>query len=184
MEIEIRRGDITKDALDCDAIVNAANPSLLGGGGVDGSIHRAAGYMLKLYCTTDFDQVEPGVRCRTGETVVTPAFKIPVKAIIHTVGPIFPDGREPKMPGESVSESPEALLETCLMNVMQTAENEGFKSIALPAISCGVYGGTIPQFARIAAEVLNMGWNLDRVVVILFEESEYKDFLNTFILYE
>ena len=121
VEIEIIQGDITK--LDVDAIVNAANCSLLGGGGVDGAIHRAAGPELLQACI-------PFGGCNTGEARITPGFRLPARFVIHTPGPIFNDGQH----GE-----PE-LLASCYRNSMDLAEQNGCETVAFPAISTGVYG--------------------------------------------
>lgn len=121
IDIEVVQGDITKLAV--DAIVNAANCSLLGGGGVDGAIHRAAGPELLKACI-------PLNGCETGQAKITPGFRLPAKFIIHTPGPIYEDGAH----GE-----PE-LLESCYRNCLRLAEENGCGTVAFPAISCGVYG--------------------------------------------
>ncbi|WP_109123753.1 O-acetyl-ADP-ribose deacetylase [Dyella sp. C11] len=127
MNIEIITGDITR--LNVDAIVNAANPSLLGGGGVDGAIHRAAGPRLLQACRA-IPEVAPGIRCPTGEARVTPGFDLPARYIIHTVGPIWQGGNS----GEP------ALLASCYRQSMTLAMQYDVDAIAFPAISCGVYG--------------------------------------------
>ncbi len=119
--------DITTLAV--DAIVNAANPGLLGGGGVDGAIHRAAGPALLAACRA-LPEVRPGVRCPTGQAVITPGFELPARHVIHTVGPVWHGGRD----GE-----PE-LLAQCYRHSLQLAHAQGLRSVAFPAISCGVYG--------------------------------------------
>jgi O-acetyl-ADP-ribose deacetylase (regulator of RNase III) len=134
-------GDITK--LPVDAIVNAANARLLGGGGVDGAIHRAAGPQLREACRA-IAELSPGVRCPPGEARITPGFNLPARYVIHTVGPFWQGGS---------SGEPE-LLAGCYRNSLQLAADSGARSIALPAISCGVYGYPIPLAARIAVDTL------------------------------
>ncbi|MBL0165317.1 MAG: O-acetyl-ADP-ribose deacetylase [Xanthomonadales bacterium] len=129
--------DITD--LRVDAIVNAANESLLGGGGVDGAIHRGAGPGLLNACRA-LPLVSPGVRCPTGEARLTEAFALPARFIIHTVGPVWEGGDE----GEP------ALLAACYRNVLAIAEAKSLDSIAFPAISCGVFGYPPEQAALVA----------------------------------
>ena len=135
--IKIIQGDITTLAV--DAIVNAANQVMLGGGGVDGAIHRAAGKELFEACLK-VPEVRPGVRCPTGEARITPGFKLPAKFVIHTVGPVYRDGQH----GE-----PEKLA-ACYRNSLALAAENGCKSIAFPCISTGVYGYPIEEAAKIA----------------------------------
>jgi len=137
MAIEIIIADITQ--LDVDAIVNAANPALLGGGGVDGAIHRAAGPALLEACRA-LPQLAPGVRCPTGQARITPGFALPARHVIHTVGPVWHGGGE----GE-----PE-LLASCYRESLHLARANGVARIAFPAISCGVYGYP-PERAAAAA---------------------------------
>ena len=131
------QGDITTLAV--DAIVNAANQRMLGGGGVDGAIHRAAGPELYEACLK-VSEVRPGVRCPTGEARITPGFRLPAKFVIHTVGPVYRDGRH----GE-----PE-LLAACYRNSLALAAENACRSIAFPCISTGVYGYPIEDAAKIA----------------------------------
>ena len=135
--IKIIQGDITTLAV--DAIVNAANQVMLGGGGVDGAIHRVAGPELYEACLK-VPEVRPGVRCPTGEARITPGFNLPAKFVIHTVGPVYRDG----LHGE-----PEK-LGACYRNSLALAAENGCKSIAFPCISTGVYGYPIEDAARIA----------------------------------
>lgn len=126
MLIEIAQCDITCVA--ADAIVNAANPSLLGGGGVDGAIHRRAGPQLREVCRS-IPELRPGVRCPTGEARATPAFDLPARYIIHTVGPVWHGGEH----GES------ELLAACYRNSLDLAHALHLERIVFPAISCGAY---------------------------------------------
>ena len=135
--IKVIQGDITE--LEVDAIVNAANRLMLGGGGVDGAIHYAAGEELFKACLK-VTEVEPGVRCPTGEARITPGFRLPAKYVIHTVGPVYYGGAK----GE-----PEKLA-SCYRNSLQLAADNGVKSIAFPCISTGVYGYPIEDAAKIA----------------------------------
>ena len=135
--IKIIQGDIT--ILAVDAIVNAANQVMLGGGGVDGAIHRAAGPELYEACLK-VSEVRPGVRCPTGEARITPSFNLPAKFVIHTVGPVYRDGQH----GE-----PEKLA-ACYRNSLALAAENGCRSIAFPCISTGVYGYPIEDAAKIA----------------------------------
>ena len=135
--IKIIQGDITTLAV--DAIVNAANPVMLGGGGVDGAIHRAAGHGLYEACLK-VPEVRPGVRCPTGEARITPGFKLPAKFVIHTVGPVYRDGRH----GE-----PEKLA-ACYRNSLALVAENGCKSVAFPCISTGIYGYPKEDAAEIA----------------------------------
>ena len=135
--IRIIQANIT--TLSVDAIVNAANQRMLGGGGVDGAIHRAAGPELYEACLK-VPEVRPGVRCPTGEARITPGFRLPAKFVIHTVGPVYRDGRH----GEP------DLLAACYRNSLALAAENGCKSIAFPCISTGVYGYPIEDAAQIA----------------------------------
>ena len=135
--IKIIQGDITTLAV--DAIVNAANQMMLGGGGVDGAIHDAAGRELYEACLK-VPEVRPGVRCPTGEARITPGFKLPAKFVIHTVGPVYRDG----LHGE-----PEKLA-ACYRNSLALAAENGCKSIAFPCISTGIYGYPKEEAAKIA----------------------------------
>ncbi len=139
--IRIVQGDIT--TLEVDAIVNAANQAMLGGGGVDGAIHRAAGRELYEACLA-VPEVRPGVRCPTGEARITPGFRLPAKFVIHAVGPIYRDG----LHGE-----PEKLA-ACYRNSLALAAENDCLSIAFPCISTGVYGYPIEDAAKIAVDTV------------------------------
>lgn len=137
MIIEIVDGSITQ--LPVEAIVNAANATLAGGGGVDGAIHAAAGPELKAACLA-FPQLRPGVRCEVGSAKVTPGFKLAAKYVIHTVGPVWWGG-----------ESGEAeLLASCYRSVLAEVDRLGVTSVAFPAIGTGAFGYPADEAAKIA----------------------------------
>ena len=155
MKLEFLRGDITTLAV--DAIVNAANCSLLGGGGVDGAIHRAAGPELLEAC-------RPFGGCRTGEAVITPGFPLPGRVVIHTPGPVWHGGNR----GEA------ELLGACYRNSLRLAAKNGCASIAFPAISTGVYRYPKREAAQIAVETVR-AWNEtlpERVVFCCFSAED------------
>src|SRR6476619_2356079 len=129
--IQIVQGDITK--LEVDAVVNAANTTLLGGGGVDGAIHRAAGPELLAECRTLGG-------CEPGQAKITRAYRLPARFVIHTVGPIWRGGKHEEA----------QTLTNCYLNSLQLAVENGVKTLAFPAISCGAYGYPIGEAAHIA----------------------------------
>jgi O-acetyl-ADP-ribose deacetylase len=161
-KIDIIQGDITTLAV--DAIVNAAKTSLLGGGGVDGAIHRAAGRELLEEC-----RALGG--CKTGQAKMTKGYKLPAKFVIHTVGPIWRGG----MNGEA------ELLASCYASSLQLAIENEVKTIAFPAISCGVYGYPVEEAARVAIasvlEFLKQHDPLEKVLLVCFENRVYQDYL-------
>jgi O-acetyl-ADP-ribose deacetylase (regulator of RNase III) len=154
--VQVVEGDITKQRV--DAIVNAANTTLLGGGGVDGAIHRAAGPELLEACRTLGG-------CPTGEAKITRGYKLPAKWVIHTVGPVWRDGRH----GE------EELLASCYRNSIALADQNGARTIAFPSISTGAYGFPMDNAARIAvAEIrtfLERNSSMEKVLLVCFGKS-------------
>ncbi len=160
--LEIVRSDITK--LPVDAIVNAANTKLKGGGGVDGAIHRAAGKAELLAATA------PLGGCATGDAKATPAFRLPAKWIFHTVGPVWSVQRG----GEAAMQRADAKLASCYRRCMELAREHACKSIAFPAISTGVYRFPPERAARIAIETVREslpGSGVERVLFCCFNEA-------------
>ncbi len=156
--IEIAQGDITRCQV--DAIVNAANTSLLGGGGVDGAIHRAAGPELLAEC-----RALGG--CPTGEARITGGYNLPARYVIHTVGPVYSGKPKDK-----------TLLSACYRNSLQLALDNGIASLAFPAISCGVYGYPIEEACKIAVDIaiefLSAHPVIEKVIFMLFSEKDYR----------
>jgi O-acetyl-ADP-ribose deacetylase (regulator of RNase III) len=163
--IEIMQGDITR--LKVDAIVNAANRSLLGGGGVDGAIHRAAGPELLAECRTIGG-------CPTGEARITKGYNLTARYVIHTVGPVY-----------SGKPQDAKLLSSCYSNSLKLAAEHDVASIAFPAISCGVYGYPLKEACKIAVDTtfdfLKKNKSIKKVIFILFSSDIYEiytDYIN------
>ena len=164
-KIEIHKGDITK--LKVDAIVNAANTTLLGGGGVDGAIHRAAGKEL-------LDECKKLNGCKTGEAKITKGYNLSAKQVIHTVGPVWSGGKH----------NEEELLASCYRNSLKLAVKNGIKSIAFPAISTGVYSFPLERAAKIALDevkkFLNNSDEIEKVIFVCFDDETRNTYQRTF----
>jgi len=156
---ELYKGDITK--LNVDAIVNAANTSLLGGGGVDGAIHRAAGHEL-----LEYNQRLGG--CTTGEAKISPGFKLPAKCIIHTVGPVWNGGKN----------NEDKLLANCYKNSLKLAAENNIKTIAFPSVSTGVYRFPVERASKIAVkevkDFLEKDSSIEKVIFVCFDDRIYE----------
>ncbi len=161
--IQIKISDITKEHV--DAIVNAANASLLGGGGVDGAIHRAGGPRLLEECRSLGG-------CKTGQAKITNGYNLPTKYVIHTVGPVWHGGRK----------NEDQLLATCYTNSLKIAKDHGLKTIAFSAISTGVYRFPIDRAAKIAIKTIKAflvnNPEIDKVVFVCFSRDVYDSYLN------
>lgn len=168
--IKVIQADITQ--LQVDAIVNAANNSLLGGGGVDGAIHRAAGEQLLAECR----QLNG---CETGEAKITKGYNLPAKWVIHTVGPVW-QGGDASGNAKRVRNEDE-LLASCYRNSLALAEQYQIKTIAFPAISTGVYGFPVARAAQIAASEIQAfletnNW-VEQVILVCFSQTAYQQYL-------
>lgn len=167
--IKIIEGDITK--LKIEAIVNAANTSLLGGGGVDGAIHKAAGKELLSEC-----RILGG--CKVGEAKLTKGYHLPAKFIIHTVGPVFRDGKH----GEA------QILYNCYKNSLLVAQTNGIKSIAFPSISTGIYGYPFEEAGKVAfsalSDILKLSNQIEEILLVCFSEEDYNRYRKIQELYE
>ena len=161
-KIEIIKGDITK--LKVDAIVNAANSSLMGGGGVDGAIHRAGGKVILEECQKI---VEKHGRCETGNAVITTAGNMPSKYVIHTVGPVWHGGK--------YNEAEK--LASCYRKSLELAEENNCRTIAFPNISTGIYGYPKEAAARIAlstvVDYLSRSPKIEKVIFVCFDEENF-----------
>jgi O-acetyl-ADP-ribose deacetylase (regulator of RNase III) len=157
-KIEIFQGDITE--LKVEAIVNAANTSLLGGGGVDGAIHRAAGHELLEYCRK-LDG------CPTGQAKITPGFKLHAKFIIHTAGPIWRGG----------DKNEDTLLASCYKNSLQLALENKIKTLAFPAISTGIYNFPLQKAAKIAiketSNFLKINTSIEKIIFVCYNNENF-----------
>jgi O-acetyl-ADP-ribose deacetylase (regulator of RNase III) len=158
LRFKVLQGDITKEKV--DAIVNAANNSLLGGGGVDGAIHRAAGPELLAECRTLGG-------CATGAAKITRGYRLPARHVLHTVGPVWNGG----------SFGEDELLERCYLSCFDLVEEHGLRSVSFPAISCGAYGYPLDRAAGIALgairSFLERNQEVERVHVVCYTEDAY-----------
>jgi O-acetyl-ADP-ribose deacetylase (regulator of RNase III) len=156
-------GDITK--IEVDAIVNAANEWMLGGGGVDGAIHAAAGPQLLAACKA-IPEVKPGIRCPIGEARITPAFALPAKFVIHTVGPRWRDGKSRES----------EMLARCYQTCLVLAVEHQIRSIAFPAISTGAFAYPLLDACRIAvsecASFLNTTISIHQIILVAFNRQD------------
>lgn len=162
--IEIIMGDITEQ--DVDAVVNAANESLLGGGGVDGAIHRAAGPEL-------LDECMKIGGCPTGEARITKGYNLKAKFVIHTVGPVWRGGNK----------NEDKQLESCYTNTLKLADENGVKTLAFPSISTGIYRFPIDRASRIAVKTVKNYFagdtGIEKVVFVCFSKKDYEEYMET-----
>ena len=167
MKIDLTKGDITK--VETEAIVNAANSSLLGGGGVDGAIHRAGGKAILEACQ---DIRNRQGKCKTGEAVITTAGNLPSQFVIHTVGPVYNGGKR--------VEKEKELLANCYTNSLLLAEENKIKTIAFPNISTGIYKFPKELAAQIAIETVLQyeSEHLEKVVFVCFDDENYNFYKN------
>ena len=165
--VRILQGDLTEQAV--DAIVNAANQRMLGGGGVDGAIHRAAGPALLEACEA-VPEIRPGVRCPTGESRITPGFELSASYVIHTVGPVY-GGRSRDA----------VLLASAYRSSLGLAVAHELRTIAFPAISCGVYHYPLDEAAAVTTKVVReREWELDEIRFVLFSDEAFTAWTRAF----
>ncbi len=165
-EIILLKGAI--EQLEIDAIVNAANETLLGGGGVDQAIHTGAGPMLVKECANRFHE-----GCEVGDAKITKGYRLPAKYVIHTVGPLLQGGEQP---------DPEA-LKNCYINSLELCETQRIQSVAFPCISCGFYGFPVDLSARVVSECIKQKAeghvrHLDVVVLVVFDDVQSREYAN------
>ena len=166
-QIQLIKADIT--TLQVDAIVNAANQTLLGGGGVDGAIHRAAGPQLLNECK-NLPQIRPNVRCPTGEAKITKAYNLPATYVIHTVGPIWHGG----------TKNEETLLQNCYTNSLKLATQHNVQTIAFPSISTGIYNYPFKTASTLAyhtiQDYLENHQIPETVILVTHSPQDYNDY--------
>ena len=166
--VVVKVGDITKE--DVDAVVNAANGTLMGGGGVDGAIHRAGGPEIKKECE-EIRRTQYPDGLPTGDAVITTAGKMPAKRVIHTVGPVYSRGGQDKA----------ELLASCYRNALRLAVENGLKTIAFPAISTGIYGYPLEEAAKVSSQAiedfLDSNESVQEVRLVFFSPGDAEVFL-------
>lgn len=166
--VVVKVGDITKE--DVDAVVNAANGTLMGGGGVDGAVHRAGGPDIKRQCE-EIRRTKYADGLPTGQAVVTTAGKMPAKRVIHTVGPVYSRGGLDKA----------ELLASCYQNSLRLAVEDGLKTIAFPAISTGIYGYPLDEAAKVSSQAienfLSSNPSLQEIRLVFFSPADAETFL-------